>query len=158
MELATRCVHFAGSTPNPDGPWMKQIARNLTNCEDGVLNGKRYMLMDRDNKFCESFRALLSDTGTEPVRLPPRSPDLNAHLERFFGSLKSECLSRIIFFGESPLRRAIAVYLDHYHGERNHQGLGNAILEPGQEVGRAEGQIECRERLGGLLRYYHRAA
>ena len=101
---------------------MKQIARNLTNCDDGFLNGKRYMLMDRDDKFCGSFRVLLSDAGTEPVRLPPRSPDLNAHLQRFFGSLKSECLSRMIFFGESSLRRAIVTYLDHYHSERNHQG------------------------------------
>jgi putative transposase len=158
MELKTRRVHFAGCTTNPHETWMKQIARTLSNFEDGFLIGMRYLLMDRDTKFCEAFRHILQDEGIQSVRLPRRSPNLNAHIERFFGSLKSECLSRIIFFGENSLRRATISYLEHYHQERNHQGLGNKIIEPNEEVGQGHGEIECRERLGGLLRYYHRSA
>ncbi len=158
MELKTRRVHFAGCTVHPDEPWMKQIARNLVNFEDGFLNGKRYLLMDRDSKFCESFRGFLEDEGVEPVRLPAKSPNLNAHQERFMRSIKSECLNRMIFFGENSLRTAVRQYLSHYHEERNHQGLDNTIIDPGDEVGQVVGNIECRERLGGLLRYYHRDA
>ncbi len=158
MELKTRRVHFAGCTPNPDERWMKQIARNLTDTEDGFLNGKRYLLMDRDAKFCEAFREILKDEEVKPLRLPPRSPDSNANLERYFRSLKDECLSRMIFFGEKSLRQAIEAYIEHYHVERNHQGLGNQIIEPGDEVGSIAGKIECRERLGGILQYYYRDA
>ena len=158
MELSTRRVHFAGCTTNPDETWMKQIARNLTDIEEGFLNGKRFVLMDRDGKFCPTFRRILQDQGIEPLLLPPRSPNLNAYLERFMRSLKSESLSRMIFFGENSLRRAVTAYLDHFHAERNHQGLDNQIIEPSDEVGQVAGKIECRERLGGLLKYYHRSA
>ena len=158
MNLKTRCVHFAGCTPNPDQTWMKVIARNLTDSFDGFLLGKRYLLMDRDGKFCPAFRNALKDEGIKPLILPPRSPDLNAYIERFMKSLKSESLSRMIFFGDSSLRRAAAAYLDHYHAERNHQGLGNQIIEPSDVVGQVVGRVECRERLGGLLRYYYRKA
>ncbi|MCH7685308.1 MAG: DDE-type integrase/transposase/recombinase [Planctomycetes bacterium] len=158
MELKTRRVHFAGCTPNPNEVWMKQIARNLTDTEDGFLNGKRYLIMDRDAKFCEAFREILKDEDVKPLRLPPRSPNLNANLERYFRSLKDECLSRLIFFGEKSLRRAVDAYIAYYHAERNHQGLGNKIIEPGDEVARVAGEIESRERLGGLLRYYYRRA
>ena len=158
MELRTRRVQFADCMPNPDERWMKQIARNLTDPVDGFLLGKRYVLMDRDGKFCPAFRAMLKDAGAQPLLLPPRSPDLNAFIERFMRSIKSECLSRMIFFGEKPLRRAVANYLQHYHAERNHQGLDNLIIQPDDEVGNDTGEIECRQRLGGLLRYYHRKA
>ena len=158
MELKTRRVHFAGCTPNPDGAWMKQIARELTNFQDGFLNGKRYLLMDRDATFSAAFRGILKGEHVEPVRLPPRSPNLNSYIERYFGSLKSECLSRMIFFGENMLHRAIGQFLLHYHQERNHQGLDNKIIEPNAEIGQGQGEIECRERLGGLLRYYQRKA
>ena len=158
MELKTRRVHFAGCTPHPNEAWMKQIARNVTDPVDGFLLGKRYVLMDRDTKFCPAFRAILKDSGAKPLLLPPRSPDLNAFLERFIRSIKSECLSRMIFFGENRLRRAVTAYLEHYHGERNHQGLDNQLIQPDGEVGTGTGEIECRQRLGGLLRYYHRKA
>ena len=137
---------------------MKVIARNLTDSFDGFLLGKRYLIMDRDMKFCQEFQGVLEREEVKSVRLPPRSPNLNAYLERFFGSLKSECHSRMIFFGENSLRRATTTYLEHYHAERNHQGLENKIIGPNEEVGRHNGPIECRERLGGLLRYYHRIA
>ena len=158
MELKTRRVHFVGCTVQPHETWMKQIARELTNFEDGFLNGKRYLIMDRDAKFCASFRSILAQSDIEPVVLPARSPNLNAHVERFFGSLKSECLDRMIFFGENSLRTAVREFMAHYHGERNHQGLANRIIEPSDEVGQTGGMITCKERLGGLLRYYHRQA
>ena len=158
MELKTRRVHFAGCTPNPDEAWMKQIARNLTDAEDGFLNGKRYLLMDRDGKFCPAFRDILEQEGVNCVRLPPRSPNLTPHIERFMRSLKEECLLKMIFFGEKMLRTAIGEFLEHYHAERNHQGLGNQLIDPGEEVGRSQGEVQCRERLGGMLRYYYREA
>ena len=158
MELKTRRVHFAGCTPHPNESWMQQIARNLTDPFDGFLLGKRYVLMDRDGKFCPAFRNLLKDEGAKPLLLPPRSPDLNAYVERFMRSLKSESLDRLIFFGAKSLRRAVVSYLRHYHAERNHQGLENKLIHPYDEVGRVVGKVECRERLGGMLRYYYRNA
>jgi transposase InsO family protein len=158
MELATRRVYFAGCTTTPDEAWLKQITRNLTDSFDGFLLGTRYLLMDRDGKFCAAFRFLLEEAGVRLVRLPARSPNLNAHLERFLRSLKDECLDRMIFFGEGSLRRATGQFLAHYHQERNHQGLGNRLIEEGKETRRMTGGIQCRERLGGLLRYYYREA
>ena len=134
---------------------MKQNARELTNFEDGFLSGKQYILMDRNGKFWPTFRDFLNTEGTQPLRLPPRSPDLHAHIERFMRSIKSECLSRMIFFGETSLRLAMNAYIRHYHLERNHQGLDNQIIDPSSEIGHSVGKIECRERLGGLLKYYY---
>jgi transposase InsO family protein len=158
MELATRRVHFAGCTTNPDEGWMLQVARNLTDAEGGFLRGKKYLLMDRDTKFSEAFRVILEQAGVEAVRLPARSPNLNPNLERFMRSVKEECLERMVLFGERSLQTAVANFLSHYHEERNHQGLGNRLIEPGEEVGRAAGEVVCRERLGGILRYYCRKA
>jgi putative transposase len=137
---------------------LLRIARNLTDVEEGFLNGKRSVLMDRDTKFCAAFRNGLHDAGMASVRLPPRAPNCNAHLERFFRSLKEECLGRMVFFGEESLRQAIRQFLGHYHEERNHQGLGNRLIDGGAEVGRGKGAVHCRERLGGTLRYYYRPA
>ena len=158
MEVATRRVNFAGCTTNPNEPWMKQIGRNLTDAEDGFLNGKRYVLMDRDGKFCPGFRDILEQEGVNCLRLPPRSPNLTPHIERFMRSLKEECLLKTILFGEKMLRTAIGEFLEHYHAERNHQGLRNRLIDPGEQVGRSQGDVQCHERLGGLLRYYHRDA
>ena len=158
MELATRRVHFAGLTANPDEGWMLQIARNLTDAEQGLLRGRKYLLMDRDTKFSEAFRVMLEQAGVKVVRLPPCSPNLNPHLERFMRSVKEECIERMIFFRERSLQVAVAEFLNHFHAERNHQGLGNRLIEPGQEVGRTIGDVACRERLGGMLRYYCRQA
>jgi hypothetical protein len=105
--------------------------------------------MDRDGKFSELFRMTMQEAGIEPVRLPPRSPNLNSHIERFMRSLKEECLGRMIFFGEKALQAATASYLEHFLTERNHQGMGNQLLLPGSGVGKTAGEIACRERLGG---------
>jgi putative transposase len=158
MELSTRRVHLAACTRALGDDFMKQIARNLTDPFDGFLRDKKYVLMDRDSSFSSAFRTILEDADVKPVRLPAKSPNLNSCIERFHLSIKSECLSRMIFFGEQSLRRAVNAYLDHYHEERNHQGLDNQIIKPGDEVGRDEGDVVCQERLGGLLRYYYRDA
>jgi putative transposase len=137
---------------------MKQVARNLTAADDGFLQGKQYLLMDRDSKFSLAFRRLLQEAGVEPVLLPARSPNLNAHLERFHRSLKAECLECLILFGEQSLRQAISAFGEHYHRERNHQGLENKLIDPDEMVGHINGEVQCRQRLGGLLNYYYRSA
>jgi putative transposase len=156
MELSTRRVQFAGCTSNPDDEWILQVGRNLTDSEEGFLKGKRYLLMDRDTKFSEAFRSMVKESDVEPVRLPPKSPNLNAHIERFMRSIKEECLERLILFGEESLRNAVCEFLAYFHLERNHQGLDNKLIQPGAEANRSQGEIECRNRLGGMLRYYHR--
>ena len=139
-ELSTRRVHLAACTRTLGDDFMKQIARNLTDPFDGFLKDKKYLLIDRDSNFSSAFRASLKHAGVKSVRLPAKSPNLNSHLERFHLSIKSECLLRMIFFGEKSLRRAVNAYLDHYHQERNHQGLDNQIIKPRDEVGRDEGE------------------
>jgi hypothetical protein len=126
----------------------------------GFLCGCRHLLHDRDTKFCASFDAILESVGIQVLRLPPRSPNLNAHCERWIRSVKTEVLSQLILFGERSLRYCLEHYLCHYHAERNHQGKGNVILFPMAEdrIGEDSGQVQRRERLGGLLRFYHRVA
>jgi putative transposase len=158
MELATRRVHVAGITPHPTAAFMQQCARQLTDAFDGFLLGKRYLIHDRDTKFTQAFDELLKASGVEPVLLPPRSPNLNAHCERFVRSIKEEALNGVLMLGERSLHYIIHQYLVHYHTERNHQGLGNQLLVPTAAYGNHSGQVRRRDRLGGLLRYYYRDA
>ena len=158
MELKTRAVEIAGITCEPTEAWMKQIARNLTDAEDGFLLGVRYLVLDRDPLYTGAFRKFLKDNGVHPLRLPARSPNLNAHAERFVLSIKSECLNRIVPLGEEHLRRAVSEYIRQYHGERPHQGLDGELIAPDESAGRTEGRVACRERMGGLLKYYYREA
>jgi len=119
----------------------------------------RYLLHDRDTKFCQSFRELLKTGDVNPLRLPARSPNLNSYAERWVRSVKEECLTRLILIGESSLRRALHHYVVHYHEERNHQGKNNRILFPSRlEARTSSGTVRCRERLGGMLKYYEREA
>jgi putative transposase len=138
--------------------WMKQIARNVTMEDCGALRDCRYLLHDRDTKFTRSFRAILMSGRVEALALPARSPNLNAYAERWVRSVKGECLSKVILFGERSLRRALSDYVDHFHTERNHQGKGNVLLFPRVTDRPREGSVRCRERLLGLLRYYHQEA
>ena len=137
---------------------VKKTVRELTACDHGLLNGKRYLIMDRDAKLCESFRSILRQSDVESVVPPQESPSLNARPERYFGSLKSECVSRVIFCDKRSLERAVREYAEHYHGDRNHQGLGNLLINPAEQFGELDGKVECSERLGSLLSYYHRVA
>jgi transposase InsO family protein len=155
LHLSSRQVSVAGVTPHPNEAWMMQMARNVTMEEWGLLPPGQYLIHDRDTKFCAAFQQIIDDAGVERVVLPPRSPNLNAFAERWVRSVKEECLSRLILFGEASLRHALTQYVEHFHHERNHQGKGNVLLFPtvSQDAERA-GPIQCRERLGGLLKYY----
>lgn len=160
LHLETRRVTLAGITQHPTEQWMVQMARNAVDVIDGTLLPVRFALHDRDAKFCTSFRAMLQCGGVQPIVLPPRSPNLNAFAERWVRSIKQECLSRLILFGEAALRRTVTEFLSHYHLERPHQGKGNQLLfsSPASPRSRHPGRIQCHERLGGLLKFYHRAA
>ena len=158
IELATRRVHVAGITPHPTAAFMQQCARQLTDPCDGFLRGKRYLIHDRDTKLTQAFDALLKDSGVEPILLPPRSPNLNAHCERFVRSIKEEALEQMIMLGERSLYHVIHAYLASYQTERNHQGLDHRLIAPEGAVGCQTGHVVRRERLGGLLSYYHREA
>ena len=158
IDLSSRRVEIAGVTREAHGLWMSQVARNLSDAAEGFLVGKRYLIHDRDPLFTAEFLETLATSGVQPVKLPPRSPNLNAHAERFVRTIKESCLERMILFGEGSLRKAIQEFVRHYHRERNHQGLGNRlIIEDASGVGRGAA-IRCRQRLGGMLNYYYRAA
>jgi len=158
IELATRRVAICGITTNPNEAWMLQMARNLIDSGSGALLGKRHLIVDRDTKYSSAFRAFLAREGVDVIRLPPRSPNLNAYSERFVRSIKSECLSKLIPIGTTMLRGALRAYMDRYHLERNHQGLDNQLIIPAPVRGPKIHRIDCRSRLGGILRFYERAA
>ena len=139
IHLESRRVDIAGITVRPDERWMKQMARNVTMEGCGALRDCRYLLHDRDTKYTQSFRAIIASGRVEPLVLPARSPNLNAYAERWVRSVKEECLSEVILFGERSLRRALSEYVEHFHAERNHQGKGNALLFPGVRTSAATG-------------------
>jgi transposase InsO family protein len=135
---------------------MEQIARNLTDCQTGILTANRFLIIDRDALFSPRFKDILASSGIETVLTAYRAPNMNAFAERFVRSIKSECLNQMVFVGQASLDRAIAEFLAHYHDERSHQGIGNQIVSGAMP--QRIGQIEVKERLGGLLNYYHRRA
>jgi hypothetical protein len=159
IHLESRRVSLAGITQHPDEEWMQQMARNATDETWGYLEHRRYILHDRDAKFCSSFPQTLKSGGIKPLALPPSSPNLNAFAERWVRSVKQECLSKLILVGEGSLKLALTEFIQHFHLERNHQGKENLLLFPAadQTKGIAK-SVRSRERLGGLLRFYHRAA
>ncbi len=161
IHLESRKIEWPGVTLHPNEMWMKQIARNVTTDEWRFLENRRYLLHDRDSKFSRSFRRIIESGHVTRISLPARSPNSNAYAERWVMSVKDECLSKLILFGEASMRRALREYLVHYHQERNHQGRGNIRLFPATTKRAAavdEPPVRCRERLGGLLKYYHREA
>jgi len=158
ISVAERAVHIAGITTWPNEAWMLQMGRNLIDEESGALASKHYLIVDRDTKYTHQFRKLVEEGGTEVIRLPPMSPNLNAYAERFVRSIKYECLRRRIFIGQASLRRAIGEYMAHYHEERNQQGLENRLIRPAPRHPANTGCLESRRRLGGVLHYYYRAA
>ncbi len=158
VDLKTRRVQIAGSTPHPGESFMAQVARNLTDAGDGFLLPHRFLIIDRDSKFSDQFRRTPRDAGVETVLTPYRAPNCNAFAERFVRSIEEECLHRMIFFGEGSLHRAIREYVEHYHRERPHQGLANEVIDKAWTRPTLGTEIQCEERLGGLLRHYRRAA
>lgn len=158
IDLASRRVHVAGIAIDPDGAWVTQCARNLVDPVTGFLHGKRFLIHDRDPLYTEAFSNVLRSTDTKPLRLPARSPNLNAFAERFVKSIRTECLDHLILWGEGSLRRAVEAYVTHYNAERTHQGLDNQLLTPPALPPPSSGPVRCRDRLGGLLKYYFREA
>jgi transposase InsO family protein len=158
IHLKSRKVHVAGVTRYPGEEWMKQVARNLTQADVGLLENGDFTLHDRDGKFCSAFDQILKESGVRIVKLPAQSPDLNAFAERFVRTVKERCLSRLIVTSEDMLRRALREFVEHYHHERPHQGIGNVIPLPRPEdlIGNRDGEIVRKSRLGSLLNFYHR--
>ena len=132
------------------------MARDLIDDLSGFLRGKRFLIHDRDPLYTRGFHEIRGCASVAPVRLPPKSPNLNAFAERFVLSIKSECLDRMVILGERHLRRAIASYVEHYHVERCHQGIGNRLIEGVPNP--ASGPVARLERLGGILSHYYRDA
>ena len=156
MELCTRKVFFAPLRLQPDGEYMKQAARILTDCEEGFVRNKRYLIHDRDPLYTNEFSEILASSGVQTVKLPPRSPDLNPYAERFVKSVKYECLNHLILSSIEQLEYVINSYLAYYHHERIHQSLGR-IIDPIHQID-DNAKTVCIERLGGLLKSYHRLA
>jgi putative transposase len=145
LHMETRRITIAGITQHPDGEWMEQIAQSATQDSWGYLNQCRYVLHDRDEKFCAAFRSTLTAAGVKPIILPAKSPNLNAYAERWVRSVKQECLSKVVLVGEDPLQRTLSEFTAHYHLELNHQGKGNQLLTP--RVERRGWKIHCHQRL-----------
>ena len=158
IALQSRRVTIAGIHPQPYGTWMEQMARNVTDPVEGCLRRARYLMHDRDPLDTRVFGEILEGGGVQSIRLPPKSPNLTAYAERFVRSMKEECLSRVVPLGEGHVRLLVGEYVDHSHRERNHQGLDNQLLpRPPPPVSLAA-DVQRRERLGGLLNFYHREA
>ena len=158
IALPSRRVPIAGIHPQPYGAWMEQMARNLTDPVDGCLRRARSLMHDRDPLDTRVFGEILEGGGVQPIRLPPKSPNLTAYAERFVRSIQEEWLSRVVPLGEGHVRLLVGEYVDHDHRERNHQGLDNQLLpRPPPPVSLAA-DVQRRERLGGLLNFYHREA
>ncbi|MFW5829488.1 MAG: integrase core domain-containing protein [Planctomycetota bacterium] len=156
IHIASREVRIAGITANPDGDWMAQQGRNLTDCDNGFLRNCTHLIHDREPTFRHCLDPVLRSSGITPVVTPPRSPNLNAHAERFVRSVRDDCLDRIPILGERHLRHVLRHYVDWYNHERPHQGLDGAYIdkhEPHAELGR----VLTRARLGGLLPHFYRA-
>jgi putative transposase len=152
----SRRVQILGSTPHPEALFIQQIVRTLTLVEAGV-RVPQVLICDRDRKWSRDVRRRLRDAGVRVVLIPERAPNANAYAERFVRSIKDECLARLIPLGEQHFRRAVAEYVAHYHGERNHQGLGNRLIAGPPVIDRSS-RVRRHSRLGGLLNFYERAA
>jgi putative transposase len=155
IDHTTRAVQVLESTTHPNVEFMKRAAAKLA---AGILRGKRFLIADRDSKFCDAFKAFLAKAGIEVVHCPPPAPDCNAIAERWIWSAREEVLDRMVFFGTGSLGRALAAYETFHNAERNHQGVGNRLIAPAGPIGSPEGRVHTRERLGGLLNYYYRRA
>jgi putative transposase len=155
IDYATRKVEIAGIIEQAHGKWMQQMAKNLTDPFCGFLKKKKYVVRDRDPLYTDAFLEILKAGGVQAIKSMPLAPNFNPFVERFIRSIKYECLDRMLIFGETHLRYVISEYMNHYHEERAHQGLDNKIIDPPPD---GNGEIVCQERLGGLLKFYRKAA
>ena len=161
IEIKTRAVHIAGIRVDPDADWAKQLARNLVDPLDGFLRNAKFLVHDRDHLFNKAWSQLLGNAGVSCVPIPAQSPNCNPHAERFVRTVREECLDKFVIFGEAHLRHLLAEFVQHYNGERYHQGLGGKLVMPdllAENDNGAVGTIKTRSRLGGILNFYHREA
>jgi len=158
IDLSTRRVEIAGISDRPHGAWVERVLKRMTDDFDGFLRNHKYLIHDRDPLFTKSMIEMLASAGIESIKLPPRSPNLNAYAERFVRSIKHECLNRIIPVGEKHFWQAVDAYVEHYNHDRPHQGVGNVVLDPSFEPAEPVGKVICDEQLGGLIRSYRRTA
>jgi transposase InsO family protein len=157
MNLAKRQVEVVHIGCQVNGAVMAQLARNMTDSCEGILKGARFFVCDHDPLYTKEFRQLLTDSGVEVIQTRVGCPQQNGYAESFVSAIKRECIDHMIFFSEKSLRRAVGQYIEHFHHERNHQGLDNLIPFPDSPLHHSEsGLIVKSERLGGLLNYYHR--
>ena len=157
IELGSRRVQLAGCTTNPSGAWVTQQARNLS--FTGVFERMRFLIHDRDSKCTAAFDEVFHSEDIKVIHTPIRAPQANAYAERFVRTVRAECLDSLLILGRRYLESVLRVYIEHYNRERPHRGL--ALLTP--ETGDAAGlptaeRIDRRDRLGGLVHEYHRAA
>jgi hypothetical protein len=154
IDLASRQVRVLGSTPHPNELFMQQVGRTLTGQD---VEHWQFLICDRDAKWSRAVCCQLADAGLLVLRTPHQARNANAHAERFVRSIKDECLNRLVPLGDRHFRRVVAEYVEHYHLERNHQGLANELIISAL-VTAATRQVRRRSRLGGLLNFYPRAA
>ena len=156
IELESRRVHFAGCTTNPSGAWVVQQARNLS--FSGLFERMRFLIHDRDSKFTASFDEVFRSEGITVIHTPVRAPQANAYAERFVRTVRTECLDWLLIVGRSHLEHVLRIYIQHYNRERPHRGLALQPPQAPQLKLPTGGDVQRRDRLGGLVHEYHRAA
>jgi putative transposase len=156
IELESRRVHFAGCTTNPTGAWVVQQARNLSFTR--LFERKRFLIHDRDSKFTASFDEVFRSEGITVIHTPVRAPQANAYAERFVRTVKTECLDWLLIVGRRHLEHVLRIYIQHYNRERPHRGLALQPPQASQLKLPPGGEVQRRDRLGGLVHEYYRAA
>jgi putative transposase len=156
IELGSRRVHLAGCTTNPTAAWVVQQARNLS--FTGLFDQIRFLIHDRDSKFTASFDDVFRSEGIRVVHTPVRAPQANAHAERFVRTIRTECLDWLLLIGRRHLERGLRTYIKHYNRERPHRGLALQPPERPALTSPGDGAVQRRDRLGGLIHEYYKAA
>jgi transposase InsO family protein len=161
IEHGSRRVHVMGATDRPSAAWVTQQARNVTAelADAGVT--VRFLLRDRDTKFCRTFDDVFRSMGTEIVRTPIRSPQANAIAERFVGTARRECLDWVLIWGRRHLDEVLGEFVEHYNGHRPHRSLGLVPPEPrsaSTPAGTTLARVQRTDRLGGLIHEYRLVA
>ena len=154
IDISSRRVEIGGIKAYPNGVWMKQIARNISDHEEGFLKNKKYLVHDRDTLYTKEFDGIIESSGTKIIKMPPYAPDMNAYSERFVQTLKFECLNKMVFTSQKQLEYTVSEFITYYHRERPHCGLNRKMIDPWPQD--EDGQIVEFQRLGGLLKSYRR--
>jgi putative transposase len=161
IDLQTRKVLIGGVTDGAaNAAWCAQIARNLSEARENRANQIKYLVHDRDKRFCAVFDEVFRAEGINILRTPWRAPRANAYAERFIRTVRTECLDRLFIMNERHLSSVLATYVEHYNTERPHRGCG-LVPPDGENVVTpitASDRVKRRDRLGSLIHEYHRTA